>query len=321
MAGDQDLKARVAHCEPCGSLGPCPSVNRWFVLLLLSVLLVTPACREEEEGEESAQTTGTAEAQTAVTAEPAPIAGQGYNLTWSDDFNTLDNSKWEQCWYEPNPGPHNIFVSNGILHLRMRRVDGYMKASVCSIDVGDNVPYNVFRQGYFEARSRVPVGKGAWTAFWLSSEYHARNFERPHTCPPYWGEIDIYEMLSTEPHTQYTTVHRNVNSRCGVPDETRPAKRWMRCDTDTTPCNLQADFHVYALKWTRDRVTWYRDGEVVKSTRYHSTVADLPSFDSTDQPNYIVLNTWPCGWPNNCPDSTSPDVLDHQVDWVRVWTR
>jgi beta-glucanase (GH16 family) len=319
VASDHDLKLAMAHCEPYGRLGSCYSVNRWFVLLLLSVLVVAAACSGEEEGANQGQATGTAEAQT----EPAPIAGQGYRLTWSDQFDTLDNSKWEQCWYEPDPGPHNIFVSNGLLHLRMRRVDGYMKASVCSIDLSDNVPYNVFRQGYLEARSRVPVGKGAWSAFWLSSEYHARNWEWPHTCPPYWAEIDIYEMLSNEPHTQYTTLHRNTNGRCGVPDETRPppATRWMRCDTDRTPCSLQTEFHVYAVKWTPDRVTWFRDGQVVQSTRYHSTIADVSSFDSTDQPSFIVLYTWPCGSGDNCPDSTSPDVLDHQFDWVRVWTR
>jgi hypothetical protein len=124
----------------------------------------------------------------------------------------------------------------------MRRVDGYMKASVCSIDLSNNVPYNVFRHGYLEARSRVPVGKGAWSAFWLGSEYHARNWEWPHTCPPYRAEIDIHEMLSNEPHTQYTTLHRNVNGRRGVPDETRPATPWMRCDTDTTPCSLRPSF-------------------------------------------------------------------------------
>jgi hypothetical protein len=146
----------------------------------VSVLVVAAPRSGEEEGANQGQATGTAEAQT----EPAPIADQGYRLTWSDQFNTLDNSKWEQCWYEPDPGPHNIFVSNGLLHLRMRRVDGYMKASVCSIDLINNVPHNVFRQGYLEARSRVPVGKGAWSAFWLSSEYHARNWEWPHTARP-----------------------------------------------------------------------------------------------------------------------------------------
>jgi beta-glucanase (GH16 family) len=253
---------------------------------------------------------------------PPPIARQGYRLTWDDDFNTLDTSKWEQCWYEHDPGPYNIFVLNGMLHLQMRRAEGYLKANLCSIDLSDNRPFNVFRHGYFEARSRVPVGKGAWSAFWLSSEYHARNWQPPHGCPPYWSEIDIYEMIGTQPHTHYTTLHRNTNGRCGIADETRPAQQWMRCDTDTTPCDLRADFHVYAVQWTPDRVRWYRDGQVVQSTRYHFTLADVPAFDSTDQAMYISLGTSPCEFASStCPDSTSPDVIDHEVDWVRVWTR
>jgi beta-glucanase (GH16 family) len=128
-------------------------------------------------------------------------------------------------------------------------------------------------------------------------------------------------MLSNEPHTQYTTLHRNVNGRCGVPDETRPGDALDALRHRHDALQSQTEFHVYAVKWTPDRVPWFRDGKVVQSTRYHSTIADVSSFDSTDQPSFIVLNTWPCGSGDNCPDSTSPDVLDHQFDWVRVGTR
>jgi hypothetical protein len=166
----------------------------------------------------------------------------------------------------------------------MRRVDGYMKASVCSIDLSNNVPYNVFRHGYLEARSRVPVGKGAWSAFWLGSEYHARNWEWPHL-PALSGRDrhprDAQQRAAHAIHDAAPQCERQVWSPRR--DASGDALDALRHRHDAL--QSQTEFHVYAVKWTPDRVPWFREGKVVQSTRYHSTIADVSSFDSTDQPS------------------------------------
>jgi hypothetical protein len=197
----------------------------------------------------------------------------------------------------------------------MRRVDGYMKASVCSIDLSNNVPYNVFRHGYLEARSRVPVGKGAWSAFWLGSEYHARNWEWPHL-PALSGRDrhprDAQQRAAHAIHDAAPQCERQVWSPRR--DASGDALDALRHRHDAL--QSQTEFHVYAVKWTPDRVPWFREG---KSCRARATTPPSPTCRRSTRPisrAFIVLNTWPCGSGANCPDSTSPDVLDHQFDWV-----
>jgi beta-glucanase (GH16 family) len=237
-------------------------------------------------------------------------------MTWGDEFTTLDPARWQQFHWEWPKTPQNLYVRDGILHLVSRRSEGYLNTSLTTLDPTDNVPNKTFKYGYFEARTKVPQGKGGWPAWFLNSEAQ----QRGNPCLYLWGEIDIYEQFGSWPHTHFLKLHKNTGSGCGVPDETRPTSDWMRCDTATTSCDLGADWHTWGLLWEPGRVRWYRDGQIVQSTRYHSTVADVPAYDSTNQSMVMVFDMYIGGW-NNPVDATSPDVFDHQVDWVRVWTR
>jgi hypothetical protein len=44
-------------------------------------------------------------------------------------------------------------------------------------------------------------------------------------------------------------------------------------------------------------------------------------FDSTDQPMFLNLWLHACDWSGRCPDASTPDVMTHQFDWVRVWQK
>jgi beta-glucanase (GH16 family) len=270
---------------------------------------------------------------------PGPIAGRGYHLVFEDDFTgtSFDPTKWSRPWFDRSNfgGPENYTVSNGLLHLTSRRSEGYKKAELTTVDLsGDGTPMRSWTYGYFEARSKWAVGHGNWSGFWLNNLEHQIYYQRSEwpcwrTPPLLWSEIDIYETNWQHPETQWTTVHRNVNRRCNIQDERRPGDghRWMVCeDDDGSLCNLTADFHVYGMLWTPDRVKWYRDGELICSERYNDTpknCADVATFDSTNQPMYLNLWLHPCDWAETpiCPDASTPDVMDHQFDWVRVWQK
>jgi beta-glucanase (GH16 family) len=74
---------------------------------------------------------------------------------------------------------------------------------------------------------------------------------------------------------------------------------------------LAKDFHVFAVKWTADEVTWFLDG---------NPVFRVPTPSDMHKPMYVVLNLAVGGdWPGS-PDDTTPFPSEFEIDYVRVYT-
>ena len=143
--------------------------------------------------------------------------------------------------------------------------------------------------GYFETRAKLPAGIGLWPAFWLLDE----NLQWP-------PEIDIFEFIGG----QYTTLEMHTH-------ESDPAYAFGA--TSTVP-DVSQDFHVYAVDWEADTITWYFDGVAQAHT---TTSPDL------NQPMYILLNLAVGGagsWPGP-PNSSTVFPANMQIDYVRVFQR
>lgn len=255
--------------------------------------------------------------------EPAPIAGQGYHLAFADDFNSLNRSTWDDhIWYDdaPNPAWKNFqYVQDGVLHLVTSR--SFFWGSGAS----DNYPINTmttqssgltFQQGYFEARMQSTKGDGAWPGFWLYSYRHATNPSWPSVNPfcqnnglavaqCYSGELDIFEGQGSEPQAFYGTVHRNSCGCYGVADD-QNGNNWQPTNVDLT-----SGFHTYGMLWTPSQITWYLDGKALMSA---------PTYDSTNQPMFLLLQMWVGGWTKNI-NSTTPTNIETDVDYVHVWQK
>ena len=163
---------------------------------------------------------------------------------------------------------------------------------------------------------RWTKGAGAWPGFWLLSRRHAKNPAWPNI-NPYCeqhglptalclsSELDVFEGQGTEPHVFYGTVHLNSSEDYGVGNDQN--------DNNYHPVgkNLTTRFHRYGALWTDSRITWYLDGRKLMSA---------PTFSSTNQPMFLLLQMWIGGWTQD-PNSSTPDILQTQVDWVRVWQR
>ena len=243
---------------------------------------------------------------------PGPIAGQGYHLVFHDDFNHFRKRVWtRRIWYDTPPrSSWDGFqrVKNGVLHLRTSRKFVWSGTS-CSGDQPDNCnwPINTittlksrsFRQGYFEARMTWTKGDGAWPGFWLYSTQHARDEDQ---CATKAGEIDVFEGQGAEPRVYYGTVHSNTNG-CS-PDDQQNGNNYHPVSK-----NLTTRFHRYGALWTQDRITWYLDGKKLMSA---------PTYSTDDQRMFLLLQMWVGGWTSD-PDSSTPDVIQTKVDWVRVW--
>ena len=248
-------------------------------------------------------------------ATPPAIANQGYTMVFFDDFDTLDLTKWIRAgWqgYQTTP-VQDASVANSILSISSRRADGYPNRNISSRlgpALAPRTGGNVWQNGYFECHSKYPYGKGSWPAFWLFSDHWVST----GTVPPYVAEIDIMEAgpgldglyLNAYNHV----VHKNTGGAGGVADTFAPTGAAQFASPNLG--NLTLGFHTYACKWTTTTVSFYCDDIFLASCPVYA--------NSTNQDLFMILSMWAShgGWPGST-DGTTPDVLTHQIDWVRVW--
>ncbi|HSG59972.1 MAG TPA: glycoside hydrolase family 16 protein [Pseudomonadales bacterium] len=130
------------------------------------------------------------------------------------------------------------------------------------------------RYGRFEARIKVPAGLGLWPAFWLMPD-------QPEQRWPLEGEIDILERPGRsfdDLRTVIAAAHFGELS----PKNTHFAQFLIM------PKFWHDDFHLYAVDWTEDRITWSIDGrEFANFSREDASPYRWP-FD--DKAFYVILN-------------------------------
>ena len=240
---------------------------------------------------------------------PEPVADLGYQLRFSDCFDTLSRSVWcSNQWWEPTPPLGTQYAEDGVLHLVRRRSDGYPNVTVSSEPCGQANPKS-FRQGYFEARMRWTGVPGSGPAFWLLSTAHATNPNWPQpACPQptcLSAEIDVFEGYGNHLDVFTGSIHRNSCGCYGEPSQMN-SNNWQ-----PQPGMNLSGWHVYAARWTSTNVTWYLDGRSIMSASV---------YDSTDQPMHVLFYNWRTPWePGNGTSAATPAELHTEVDWVRVW--
>ena len=141
-----------------------------------------------------------------------------------------------------------------------------------------------------------------WPAFWMLGD------DIDKVGWPACGEIDIMENIGKEPSIIHGSIHGpGYVGGAGIeaPD-TLPSKQ-----------RFAADFHVFAIEWVPDSVSFYVDHDLyVRRTR-----ADLqPGWKWVfDKPFFLILNLAVGGdWPGN-PDATTVLPQTMLVDYVRVY--
>ncbi len=156
--------------------------------------------------------------------------------------------------------------------------------------------------GYFEARLKLPVGKGTWPAFWMMP----KNF----TAWPDDGEIDIMEEVGYRPNYVSSSIHcKAYNHAIGTQ---KTAEKFV--------ASAQSEFHVYAVEWTEDYIFAYIDG-----VRYFTFMNDKKGiYDSWPfyKPFYLKLNlAWGGNWGG--AQGVDPSCLPatYEIDYVRVFQK
>jgi len=277
---------------------------------------------EESRSADLVFTAGSTVKTCKIVQEATPMPNyvpQGYTLVWQDEFNDPrlpdgkvampSTSKW---WFETGAhGWGNNELQNYISRFSGRDTcaqvyDGTLK--IIAKKVGNQVlsirmnTIESWTYGYFEARLKLPVGKGTWPAFWMLP----KNFVNW----PDDGEIDIMEHVGYRPNWISSSIHcKAYYHSIGTQ---KSAEKFIS--------TAQSDFHIYAVEWTADYIYGFVDG-----VRYFTFQNDKTGNKNTwpfNVPFYLKLNlAWGGNWGGAQGVDESVLPATYEIDYVRVYQK
>ncbi len=148
------------------------------------------------------------------------------------------------------------------------------------------------KYGYFEIRSKIPIGIGVWPAFWMLADDGG--------WPP---EIDVMEGRGQRPGDLVMTTHWRI-----------PATgRVESCGFDFQRADAATAFHDYGVLWQRDRIIYFIDRQPVSEIKVPVGFED---------PMYMIVNL--AMGAKDFPgvgfiDGESPDTVAFEIDRISVY--
>lgn len=227
----------------------------------------------------------------------------------SDHFvQHLDLTRWSVvvgdgcdqglCGWGNNEEQHytesSVMVRDGVLQIRATQLND-------RIESGKIVSAGKFSQRYgrFEARVRLPEGRGLWPAFWLMPDNTDLRW-------PLAGEIDIMEWTGNDPHRLIGAAHFG-----GLPPQ-----NVHYSETVLMPHRWDGEWHIFALNWRPGHIQWEVDGRVYGELTPNIISSHRWPFDDGDF--YVILNMAVGGTlGGQVALEDLPATL--LVDWVKVF--
>ena len=245
---------------------------------------------------------------------------EGYHLVWHDEFNEgtqLNSSDWTH--EVKNSG----WVNNELQNYRQGAIDGTYTTEL----VDGHLNINCFKgndgkvysgrvyahvnsgweYGYFEARIKLPAGKGTWPAFWMMPVGNDWN-----TNPwPMCGEIDIMEEVGCVPNEVSSSVHTQDYNHTKGTQKTHAM----------TIADAEGAYHTYALEWTADAITTYVDGKVQLAVTKKAMGSGHNQWPFHYAFYPIINLAWGGAWGgmNGVDENALP--LTMEVDYIRVFQK
>lgn len=244
----------------------------------------------------------------------------GYTLVFQDDFcgPSLNRGDWNVELHDPGwvneewqryvDEEENIAVQDGKLLLRAVKRKGEDESDAYTSGRINTRGKHEFTYGIFEARLKVPAGKGFLPAFWLLAD------EDIYGEWPYCGEIDIMEVLGQNTASTYGTIHY------GLPHEQNQGILTLKQG------DFSLEYHDFALKWEPGRLRWYVDGILFHEAQDWYCAGEgeerRPFPEPFDHNMYIILNLavggeW-VGYPDETVDFANAAL---SVDYVKVYQK
>jgi len=245
-----------------------------------------------------------------ATGYSTPETYAGKTLVWRDEFegSALDLTAWT---FEIGAGgwgnnelqyyrPENTLFSAGKLIIEARKESFGSGAYTSSrlITKGKKE----FKFGRIDIRAALPQGQGIWPALWmLGGNISTVNW-------PACGEIDIMELIGSEPNRVHGTVHYGANT------SQHQYKGGSKALAGTA--KFSDEFHVFSIVWEQDKIIW-----LINDVQFYQiTAANVaPAAYPFNQNFFFIFNLAVGGqWPGS-PDATTNFPQHLIVDYVRVF--
>lgn len=245
------------------------------------------------------------------------------NLVWNDEFDgsgAVNNTKWFHqtqlpngvSWYNGELQHYtnslaNSFTNNGLLNIVAKRESFTNQGQTKQFTSARLNSKFAFKYGRVEVRAKLPTGAGTWPAIWMLGKNinEPGGFWTPNFGTTNWpacGEIDIMEHWGTNQNVVSSAVHFPVNGNLNVGQYVTNAQ---------TIAGVSNNFHVYAVDWNAQRITFSVDG--INHFTYSPNTKNQFTWPF-DAEQYLLLNI-----------AIEPSVTSSfmqsamEIDYVRVY--
>lgn len=242
-----------------------------------------------------------------------PLTYPGKTLVWQDEFDgaTLNSNFWthetgtgqsgwgnnELQYYRPE---NTTLVSgNLVIEARQEAFGGaaYTSSRLVTKDK------KTFKYGRIDIRAALPEGQGMWPALWMLGA------NLPTAGWPSCGELDMMEIIGSQPGRVYGTVH--YASATGDHLQIGNSKALAG------GAKFSEAFHVFSVVWEQDRIRWYLDDVL-----YHEVTPTILGTNNPypfNQDFFFIFNLAVGGnWPGS-PDAATVFPQRLIVDYIRVF--
>jgi len=241
-------------------------------------------------------------------------------ITMQDEFDT-DGAPNQAIWsYDIGNGtdgwgnqelqyytdrPENVTINNGVLIITARK-ESFEGSSYTSAKL---LTRGRFEQQYgrFEARMRLPYGKGMWPAFWMLGTSCDTSGGRAELSWPACGEIDIMENRGSSPAILSGALHGPGYSGGNA------IVKEFNLEND----RLDTGFHIFGIEWGPDYINYYVDDVL-----YNQITPEYEDLDGEwvfNKPFYIIINLAVGGTFDGSPNEETVFPQSMLIDYVRVY--
>ncbi len=280
-----------------------------------------------------------------------------YIKVFEDDFSgqALDSRVWKNN-YGDGPGgelygnngrtqnywlfEENTHISNGKLEI-ITREENISRRAIPWLDpnlilndgISNRRPYQytsaniwtrqTFSYGKYEARVKIPKGKGFFPAFWLYGN------------PPV-NEIDIFEFENENTRKRYDPDKLSRYHEMTIHVDYDQDGKDDRCSSQYKNAGFSDEFHVFSLVWAPNKVEWYVDDLLKRREyRYKKGAKDVCQINTGDKykmnpifphdnPMHIIFDLaiqsgMDMHGNRRSPDSDTPFPAQMEIDYVRYY--
>jgi beta-glucanase (GH16 family) len=263
-----------------------------FMSFLLIAVFVICSCETDE-------TQTVANFNDLVMADEFNTDGAPDAAIWNFDIGTGDNGWGNNELQYYTDRTDNVTVQNGVLIITAKE-ESFQGSNYTSARLTTKGKLEQ-TYGRYEARIRLPWGKGIWPAFWLLGDDSNGTEIWPQI-----GEIDIMEYLGDNPTSVFGTVHGPGYSGG------ESISKSYQLDND----RFDNGFHIFGIEWGPDYINYYVDDVLYNQI----TPEDVPGeWVFNNGPFYIILNMAIGGALPGSPNEDTVFPQNMLVDYVRVY--